>query len=79
MIASRTEQHLSPGAGAEWGSEAFRAWRFRPRGAPGCSALNMATDYTDGEEVIRVRVAATLNGPSLVTYLTASGREIVMR
>lgn len=28
------------------------------------------------EEVKRVRVAATLGGPSQVTYITTSGREI---
>ena len=32
--------------------------------------------YADGEEVKQVRVAATLGGPSQVTYLTASGREL---
>jgi hypothetical protein len=32
--------------------------------------------YADGEEVEQVRVAAILGGPSQVTYLTASGREL---
>ncbi len=32
--------------------------------------------FAEGEEVERVRVAATYGGPSTVTYLTASGREI---
>jgi len=32
--------------------------------------------YADGEEVEQVRVAAVLGGPSQVTYLTASGREL---
>ena len=32
--------------------------------------------YANGEEVEQVRVAAILGGPSQVTYLTASGREL---
>jgi hypothetical protein len=32
--------------------------------------------YAAGEEVERVRVAATLGGPSQVTYITISGREV---
>jgi hypothetical protein len=39
----RTEQQPFPGAGAEWGSEASRTRRFRPRGAPARNVLNMAT------------------------------------
>lgn len=32
--------------------------------------------FVQGEEVERVRVTATLNGPSQVVYVTRSGREI---
>jgi hypothetical protein len=32
--------------------------------------------YAEGEEVTHVRVAAVFGGPSSVTYITASGREI---
>jgi hypothetical protein len=35
--------------------------------------------YAEGEKVTHVRVAAALGGPSSVTYLTRSGREIVVR
>ena len=35
--------------------------------------------YADGEEVTHVRVAAALGGPSSLTYVTRSGREIVVR
>lgn len=35
--------------------------------------------YAEGEEVTHVRVAAVVGGPSSVTYLTRSGREIVVR
>jgi hypothetical protein len=33
--------------------------------------------YAAGEEITHVRVAAVLGGPSTVTYLTRSGREVV--
>jgi hypothetical protein len=32
--------------------------------------------YAEGEEVKWVRVASTLGGPSTVTYITASGKEV---
>lgn len=32
--------------------------------------------FADGEPVERIRVAATLGGPSQITYITTSGREI---
>jgi hypothetical protein len=32
--------------------------------------------FAEGEEVKWVRVAATFGGPSTVTYLTASGKEV---
>ena len=32
--------------------------------------------FAQGEEVERVRVAATLGGPSQVTYITTPGREV---
>jgi hypothetical protein len=32
--------------------------------------------FADGERIERVRVAATLGGPSQVTYITTSGREV---
>jgi hypothetical protein len=35
--------------------------------------------YADGEEVTHIRVAAVMGGASSVTYLTRSGREIVVR
>jgi hypothetical protein len=34
--------------------------------------------FVQGEEVDRVRVSATLNGPSQVVYVTRSGREIAL-
>jgi hypothetical protein len=35
--------------------------------------------YAAGEEITHVRVAAVVGGPSTVTYLTKSGREVVVR
>ena len=32
--------------------------------------------YAEGEEVKWVRVASTLGGPSTVTYITATGKEV---
>jgi hypothetical protein len=32
--------------------------------------------YAEGEEVMWVRVASTLGGPSTVTYITATGKEV---
>jgi hypothetical protein len=33
----------------------------------------------EGEEVTHVRLVATLGGPSTMSYLTRSGREIALR
>ena len=33
-------------------------------------------NYAEGEEVKWVRVAGTLGGPSTVTYITATGKEV---
>jgi hypothetical protein len=35
--------------------------------------------YAAGEEITHVRVAAVVGGPSTVTYLTKSGREVAVR
>jgi hypothetical protein len=35
--------------------------------------------YAEGEEVTHIRVAALLGGQSTLTYVTRSGREIVVR
>ena len=40
------------------------------------SAMNIKDIYIAGEKVERVRVAANLGGPSSVTYITVSGKEI---
>ena len=42
------------------------------------SAAGSGPVYAHGEEVERVRVSATLGGPSQIAYVTRSGRELVM-
>lgn len=40
------------------------------------ASLGTGPLYAEGEEVTHVRVAATFGGPSTVTYITASGKEV---
>ncbi len=42
----------------------------------GDSGTAMFDPYTDGEAVARVRLAATLDGGSIITLITVSGREV---
>jgi hypothetical protein len=46
---------------------------------PLLASLGSGPIYAGGEVVRWVRVASTLGGPSTLTYITASGREVRVR